>query len=326
MIEGEETLTQAIDPGFSTAMVKPSERADGWRHALGRISDVQALDVVDQRTFAASVASVKLPSGTVLTSMRAGCSTLAHSFKIPNDETNAIVAMAYFSGRGVATQRGRSLPVGAGDIVLRQAGVHTRLQIYAPVWSLAVNIPRSRLSALDIGLLGDFFEPFKIARHLAISAPLEGMLRGLAHRFTEISPGQIGELEEAILLALGVAARRGHVDEPVPESERRNKRWKAFVSAVDRHLCDPNLGISMIAAEVGCSVRWLQKILAAQGLRFESYVLTQRLDRAERLLGQARALSITDICFDLGFNDLSHFSRSFRRRFGMSPSAYRRPT
>ncbi|MCJ9728672.1 AraC family transcriptional regulator [Bradyrhizobium sp. PRIMUS42] len=32
---------------------------------------------------------------------------------------------------------------------------------------------------------------------------------------------------------------------------------------------------------------------------------------------------MTDVALRWGFNDLSHFSRSFRRRFGMSPREYR---
>jgi len=32
---------------------------------------------------------------------------------------------------------------------------------------------------------------------------------------------------------------------------------------------------------------------------------------------------VSDIAFDCGFNDLSHFNRCFRRRFGLTPTAAR---
>jgi AraC-like DNA-binding protein len=35
------------------------------------------------------------------------------------------------------------------------------------------------------------------------------------------------------------------------------------------------------------------------------------------------ARTISDIAFEAGFSDLSHFNRSFRRRFGESPSDVR---
>ena len=57
---------QAGDPGFTTAAVRPGERAEHWRHALGRLSDVHALHLHDQDSFAASVATVQLSGGTMM--------------------------------------------------------------------------------------------------------------------------------------------------------------------------------------------------------------------------------------------------------------------
>lgn len=34
--------------------------------------------------------------------------------------------------------------------------------------------------------------------------------------------------------------------------------------------------------------------------------------------------SITEVCFDSGFNNLTHFCKSFRKHTGMTPSAFRR--
>jgi AraC-like DNA-binding protein len=47
-----------------------------------------------------------------------------------------------------------------------------------------------------------------------------------------------------------------------------------------------------------------------------------RLAHAARLLREGA--SVTDACFDSGFSNLSHFSRSFRRAFGLPPSRYPR--
>ncbi len=51
------------------------------------------------------------------------------------------------------------------------------------------------------------------------------------------------------------------------------------------------------------------------------YLLLTRLDRAHRMLRQNR--SVTDACYDCGFRNLSYFTRAFRKRYEVSPSAAR---
>jgi AraC family transcriptional regulator len=59
------------------------------------------------------------------------------------------------------------------------------------------------------------------------------------------------------------------------------------------------------------------------GLCLREYVMSLRLDRACDLLATS-SQSITTTAMDCGFYDLSHFDRMFRRRFGMTPRAFRR--
>lgn len=49
-----------------------------------------------------------------------------------------------------------------------------------------------------------------------------------------------------------------------------------------------------------------------------------RLDRAAELLENAPAKSITDICFDCGFNSSQYFSKRFVERFGIPPRTFRK--
>jgi AraC-like DNA-binding protein len=49
------------------------------------------------------------------------------------------------------------------------------------------------------------------------------------------------------------------------------------------------------------------------------YLLRVRLERASRMLLDGKP--VTETCFEVGFSNLSHFTRSFRRRFGHAPSS-----
>ena len=52
------------------------------------------------------------------------------------------------------------------------------------------------------------------------------------------------------------------------------------------------------------------------------YLQRRRVERAMELLRET-ALPVTEICFDVGFNSLGTFSRTFRQVVGESPSSYR---
>jgi len=52
------------------------------------------------------------------------------------------------------------------------------------------------------------------------------------------------------------------------------------------------------------------------------WLLQKRLDHAAALF-RGTKMNVTEIVFESGFQDVSHFSRVFKKRFGVAPSAYR---
>src|SRR5437660_11006648 len=52
------------------------------------------------------------------------------------------------------------------------------------------------------------------------------------------------------------------------------------------------------------------------------YLIQRRIEKAKELL-RARSLSVTDVCFEVGFESLGSFSSLFRKCVGRAPSSYR---
>jgi AraC-like DNA-binding protein len=104
-----------------------------------------------------------------------------------------------------------------------------------------------------------------------------------------------------------------------------NPEWRQrILSHIDKHLDDPELRTSSIADAFNVSSRYIQLIFADMGLTVSAYILDQRLSRAaERLRTGKVGRLISDVAFDVGFQDLSYFSRCFRSQFGMSAKQYR---
>jgi two-component system response regulator YesN len=57
-------------------------------------------------------------------------------------------------------------------------------------------------------------------------------------------------------------------------------------------------------------------------MTFRDYVLRVRIERAKVLLAD-RHVSISEVAQNVGFGDLPHFDKVFKRYAGITPSAYR---
>jgi AraC-like DNA-binding protein len=75
--------------------------------------------------------------------------------------------------------------------------------------------------------------------------------------------------------------------------------------------------ISMTSASFA---RYFKKVI---GKTFIHFVNEYRLVHASKLLAET-STSISDVCFESGFNNFSHFNKQFREYTGKSPSQYRK--
>jgi AraC-like DNA-binding protein len=78
-----------------------------------------------------------------------------------------------------------------------------------------------------------------------------------------------------------------------------------------------------LATAAGLSRAHLARLFADTfGIPPHQYLVRLRLDQAKRAL--AAGGSVTEVCYQLGFESLGTFSASFRRRTGMSPREWQR--
>ena len=128
-------------------------------------------------------------------------------------------------------------------------------------------------------------------------------------------------LTDLVGLLLETRGRKDVIDPDESSAGRLN-----FIKAdVLRNLDRDDLTIESVAKANAVSARQAQRLFASSGTTFSEFVLEQRLLLARRLLlhEQSRDRKVSDIAYTVGFNDLSYFHKSFRRRFGVSPADMR---
>lgn len=106
----------------------------------------------------------------------------------------------------------------------------------------------------------------------------------------------------------------------------RSARLQQLIAEIQSGFTDPAFSPRAVAHKLGVTPRYLQKLLHDTGASFTERVLELRLQRARVMLTnrQHDDLKVSDIAGQCGFNDISHFNHCFRRRFGASPTEYRR--
>ncbi len=121
-------------------------------------------------------------------------------------------------------------------------------------------------------------------------------------------------IQQLAILVLRSAGKQTDADKP--------KTLRRALSYIHYHFRS-NIRALDVAAYVGYSPNYFSTEFKKQtGMTFQKYLQELRLDFAARLLRLSHR-SVTEICFESGFNTLPHFSQAFKKRFGMSPERYK---
>jgi len=131
----------------------------------------------------------------------------------------------------------------------------------------------------------------------------------------------LAEIADGLPRETGTAATLAASDHSVAASRYQRGIRKAL-NHIHDHFTEP-LKLADMAALSGASVTYFCLLFKHEtGMRFRQYVNSLRIERACVLL-RTTSDNAMDICFQVGFNDYSHFSRQFKRLTGVTAKVYR---
>ncbi len=97
---------------------------------------------------------------------------------------------------------------------------------------------------------------------------------------------------------------------------------KKAIKIVEENLSNSDFGVDDLYRELGLSRTQLyRKLKGLVGQSANEFIRSFRLKRAAQLLKQ-QELTISEITYQVGFNDLQYFRYCFKKQFGSNPSEY----
>lgn len=96
-----------------------------------------------------------------------------------------------------------------------------------------------------------------------------------------------------------------------------------IMKVINKHLDDPELSVEMLASEVGFSrVHIHRRLKELTNLSTRDFIRNIRLQQAASLLEQSNKLTVSEVAYAVGYTNLSHFSNTFKEKYGMTPKEY----
>jgi len=117
------------------------------------------------------------------------------------------------------------------------------------------------------------------------------------------------------------------VGNPTIEKPKELKKENSFLhkvhSVIENNLNNAQFSVEKLAALMHMSRMQLHRKLKAVSNRSASnYIRSYRLYKSKPLLADLE-LTISEISWKMGFNDVGYYSKSFQKEFDMNPSEYR---
>ncbi|MFF2964041.1 helix-turn-helix domain-containing protein [Streptomyces sp. NPDC057963] len=317
MLTGSMT-TPGQGASFSTRSLAPRDRTAAWERALSQVFVGLEVAVEGGRPWAGELTAERLGALQIATEEFGPGTILRSARSVAADPSTHILVRLQLDGTATLLQDGRTAELRPGSLAFHDARRPYRIVLPTRQRARILMMPRAllrleegQLAALTATVVDDAGE--------GAAALLLPLLCGLVDEIMRTPATRRDHLARIAAEILATLALEQVSSRPAPAL------WERITASAQARLQDPGLTPQSIADQHGISLRYLHRLFQLQGTTVNAWVRTRRLESAREELARAGAAhrSIAAVAARWGFTNPSHFSRTFRETYGMSPVQWR---
>jgi AraC-like DNA-binding protein len=304
---------------FSTDHVPERDRIAYWREHYGQMMLRVDLEPAKDVAFEARMFSMTLP-GLQLMEASSSPAVISRGGKYLADGDDGILLAINRTGSALVTSGGRQQSLRPHEAILLSGSEAAAFHRTTLGRSLTLRVPRTIFESSVTGVDDRLMKPIS-GDHGALKllgyyggwllnsdGSMDSKLLGLSAR----------HVHDLMALAIGPTV---DFAETARTRGLRAARLKLAKSYIVAHSHRRDTSIATVAATLGVTQRYVQRLFEADDMTFSEFLMGQRLTRAHRLLCDPKFnhVAISTIAYDVGFGDLSYFNRRFRRLYGFTP-------
>lgn len=307
---------------YSTNDVLPSRRSDYWKSLLCATKFDVGFHPLERDDYWGYLKHLRTNQHQITQWHAAPAKVSRTTDQAKRSQSKAYEFIAVVKGSLTFSQRNRSLVVSEDDLVVGDASEAFILEHTHDVQALTFTLPHSDLDRLISAKKID--EPVKIQCQSGLAHLGLDYLKNLAREVESLSPNDF-KLAARHFVEVAVTVLDGARDLSSSLRGSRAITFKRITRLVCDRIGDLEFSPGRLSQETGLSPRYLQSLFQSSGFTVQSYIRTQRLDRAQAMLRSPayQSLSVTEIALQCGFSNPSHFSKAFRNEFDCSPTQFR---
>jgi len=229
----------------------------------------------------------------------------------------AFLMVLNLSGSGLLQQHGKQTHILPGDVALWSTVAPSHLFFQQPTHKITVIIP-ARQMLERMGCAEDALT-LSLSGGSALGAMVGSLIRESHTLARRDGAGTLdcARLRSGLLDIVSFAFAPQREQMALTTRKSPLERIKRYLL---EHLGDPQLCLGEVAGQHGISIRTLNRLFAAEGITAHRWLWVKRLDASRQLLERRQARQISEAALSCGFNDLSHFCKSFKAAYGITPS------
>jgi AraC-like DNA-binding protein len=308
---------------FSTEDIEERFRIEAWREVYGRKVLKVQVEPHDHEPFRSSLTLRGLPGLGVASGVSSStCYRRTRGFTDSDD----FFFLVQIDGGGLVSQRDRETRLESGDGTLLWGAETGFTDFRTSFRHLCLSMPYKALvpliADLDAALARRITGDTEALRLMVSYIGFCLMQSDHSLATPELRATVVAQIYDLAALAIGATGEAAEISQA---RGVRAARLQAIKSDIMQHAFRQSFSIEQVALRAGVTPRYVRRLFEDTDETFTQFVLAWRLKLAYRLLANPRhdARSISSIAFDVGFSDLSHFNRTFRRRYGATPSEVR---